>query len=91
MGSVYGQVVTHSWGYRELRQGRREEGGNAKAQRRRGEDEKGLVVAWRGMGVPPMTFHGRDARATWKAVRLPPQAGPFPPVTEGFLGHGEFC
>jgi hypothetical protein len=66
-----------------MREGRREEGCNAKAQRRREEEEKGLVVTWRGMGTLPMTFHGRDARATSKGERLTLSAGFFPPITEG--------
>jgi hypothetical protein len=43
-------------------EGRRRD--NAKAQRRREEQDKGLVVTWRGMGILPIEFHGRDARAT---------------------------
>ena len=49
-----------------MREGRREEGCNAKAQRRREEQEKGLVVTWRGMGILPMTLtraRGTRARA----------------------------
>ena len=41
----------------------REEGGNAEAKGRREEDERG-PVACGGMGILPMTFHGRPARRT---------------------------
>jgi hypothetical protein len=67
----------------------REEGKATITQRRREEEEKGLVVACRGMGTLPMTFHGRDARATWKAVRLPAAAGFFPPIGEGLRFWGD--
>jgi hypothetical protein len=44
----------------------------ATAGQRRGEEEGNVrVVACRGTGILPMTFHGRDARATSKAERLP--------------------
>ena len=52
-----GEVTPHSRACRDVREGRREEGCNAKAERRREEQEKGLVVTWRGMGILPMTFH----------------------------------
>jgi hypothetical protein len=66
------RVTAHSRACRDVGEGRREEGCNAKAQRGRGERganparagqrrreerEKGLVVTWRGMGILPMRFH----------------------------------
>jgi hypothetical protein len=81
--------------------GRRRRGPNAKAQRRGEEEEKGLVVACRGMGILPMTLHrrparrtsctpaGGDARATSKTVRLSPSEGFFPPITEAL--RNAFC
>jgi hypothetical protein len=54
-----------------LARGKKGEGANAEAQRRREIEENVRVVACGGMGILPMTFHGRDARATSKAERLP--------------------
>jgi hypothetical protein len=55
---VHGEKVTpHSRACRDVREGKREEGCNAKVQRRGEEQEKGLVVTWRGMGILPMAFH----------------------------------
>ena len=65
-------MMPDSRGCRDLREGRRKEGANAKSQSRREEGEKGTVVGSRGMGILPMTFHGRDARSTSKTERLPP-------------------
>jgi hypothetical protein len=48
----------------------RSEGGdhNAKAQSRREEEKEGLVVAWGGMGILPMTSRGRPARPVSRGV-----------------------
>jgi hypothetical protein len=53
--------------------GNEERHDNAKAQRRGQEDEKGLVVACRGMGILPMTSHGRPTRrSSCRPYLLPP-------------------
>ena len=81
-------------GTRSCSRGRTEGDDNAKSQRRREEEERGPVVACRGMGTLPMTLDGRPARpasrgvlrqagATSKLAGFSPEHDPFAPIVQG--------